>query len=111
MQKLFLALFFILLLPSVSRAASVSVTAPTTDACVQAGSSTAVQWTTDGDHTAIYYRTDGSTPSYGSSQAGLVAHPVTGTSYTWTAPSSTQNGKVWVEAHNAGHTDIATALY
>lgn len=87
-------------------AADVTVTSPSASSCLKGGTSQSVTWTQSGnDHFAIYYRTDGGTPNWSSDQAGLLSHPVNGSSYGWTVPQvTTSSTKIWVEGHPGAHT-------
>ncbi len=89
---------------------NVTVTSPNGGQCLQAGAMTSISWTkTAGiDNVAIGYRTDGGQPgSWSSSPSSYFAHPISGTSYTWTLPAETsQTVKVWIDGHAANHTSL-----
>lgn len=89
-------------------APSVTVTAPNGGECLTVGNPYAITWTQgEVDHAAFYFVESASSnpPASGS----WTVHPVSGTSWNWTPISSdvTENGKVWIEGHNAAHSRLA----
>jgi hypothetical protein len=93
----------------VTLAASVQVTSPNGGECLKAGSTETITWAgSDNDHYAVYFSSDGSTPTWPST-TGMISHPVNTTSYSWTIPSTTtSNGKITIEGHDSNHGGIVS---
>src|SRR3989344_3640493 len=113
----FAALFlpFFLFLGQTEPVAAISATINTLNSggCVQLGSSLNIDWGGSGyDHVALAYRLDsaGPPPTWTSSSAAWnIAHPVSGSSYTWNVPTAidtTVGYRLWVEAHSSSHAGL-----
>lgn len=89
--------------------AAVSVVLPNGGECLTVGQSYAVTITFTANHTALYYKTDGTQPEPANggsvTDPTVIFHPENQTTYSWTPGSShiSETGRIWVEGHLANH--------
>jgi len=83
--------------------AAVSMVLPNGSECLTVGQAYVITITSDADHVALYYRTDGIQPTH--LDASEIKHPLNQTTWSWTPGSGdiSEVGIVWVEGHLNNH--------
>lgn len=92
---------FLLFLPRAEAAESVVL--PNGGECLTVGQVYAITITSDSDHTALYYRTDGAQPTHEDST--MIKHPLLQLTWNWTPNSGniSETGRIWVDGHLNNH--------
>jgi len=102
--------FFVFAIFPASVYGAATVTFPNGGECLNGAGTYTITWTLTSDHTAIAYRTDGSTPpTWQGDSSAYFKHPTSknATSYTWDV-SDEETGtvsiaRIWLDAHANNH--------
>lgn len=112
---IFLVILLLLLAkPDTARAVFSTVVNPNGNQCLTVGTVYTVKVTSDADHVALYYRTDGQQPAH--LDSSVIKHPLqqsqgtTTATWGWTLSGShiSETGRVWVDGHQNDHDSFNT---
>ena len=100
---LLVVVIFLFLLPQSVSAGAVSITLPNGGECLTVGVSYDVTASFDTNHSAIYYKNDGTQPIH--LDSSLIKHPLRKLFYKWTPGSGdiSETGRIWIEGHLTNH--------
>lgn len=104
--SLFVGVFFFMFASFALAAPSIATVLPNGGECVEVGKPYIVTWSaSEVAHAAFYFVKSGSSTSTPPTYGSWNAHPISGTSWSWTPLSSdvSESGRIWIEGHDANH--------